>query len=246
MKDEKITATIPVRDFSQGDLLMVTARGVVKRTKLEAYSRPKKGGIIAVNLDKNDCLISVRLLFANQDVVLATRSGQAVRFSESAVRSVGRVSRGVRGVRLRGDDSVVAAVTGDEQVTLLTVCENGLGKRTPASEYRQTNRGGLGVINVKVTERTGKVVGVLDVRDDDEIIIMTRNGMAIRVPIRTIRCIGRNTQGVRLISLKPGDQVVSVARVVPEEEGSEEDDAPDTPGETGTALDDLEPQDGTT
>jgi DNA gyrase subunit A len=242
LKEERITATVPVRDFGKGDLFMITERGVVKRTELQAFSHPRKHGIIAVNLDDGDRLIAVRLVFPNQDLVIATRDGQAVRFPETAVRTMGRSARGVRGVRLRGDDRVVGAVTGQEDATLLTVCENGLGKRTRIREYRQTNRGGLGVINLKVTERTGRVVAVLDVVDEDQVIIMTQNGVAIRLPIRPIRCIGRATQGVKLISLSPGDRVVSVARVVPGEEGEGGEDDGDPPGPADAeAADEDEP-----
>ncbi|HRU05737.1 MAG TPA: DNA gyrase subunit A [Candidatus Brocadiia bacterium] len=221
VKDEKITATIPVRDFTKGDLFMFTERGVVKRTSLEAYSRPKKGGIIAVKLDEDDRLIAVRLVFPNQSVVVATRKGQAVRFPEATVRAMGRDARGVRAVKLRDDDRVVGAVAGAEDMTLLTVCENGMGKRTPIGEYRETNRGGLGVINIRVTEKNGDVVGVLDVIDEDELILMTQQGMTIRLPVKSVRVIGRATQGVKLIKVEEGDKVVSVARVEPEEEGAE-------------------------
>ena len=224
VKGERITATVPVRDFSKGDLFMFTERGLVKRTSLEAYSRPKRGGIIAVNLDEGDRLITVRAAFPNQDVVIATYQGQAVRFKESAVRTMGRNTRGVKGVRLREGDHVVGAVVGDEDCALLTVCEKGMGKRTAIREYRLTNRGGSGIINVKVTDRTGSVVGVRDVLDEDEIIIMTQKGKVIRVQMSAVRCIGRNTQGVKLIALDKRDKVVSFTRVEPDHNGDEDGD----------------------
>jgi len=218
---EKITSFVPARDFTEGDLLMVTEKGTVKRTPLSAYSRPKRNGIIAILLEKGDHLISVRHIFKNQQVLLATRNGMAVRFSEKAVRPTGRATRGVRGIRLRKGDGVVGSIVAEEDVTVLTVCENGYGKRTAVGAYRLTNRGGSGVINIKTTKRNGKVVGVLEVRDEDEVMIMTQGGKIIRSPMKNIRTIGRATQGVRVITLGKDDKVVAVARV-PQENGDSE------------------------
>jgi len=218
---EKITSFVPARDFTEGDLLMVTEKGTVKRTPLSAYSRPKRNGIIAILLEKGDNLISVRHIFKNQQVLLATRNGMAVRFSEKAVRPTGRATRGVRGIRLRKGDGVVGSIVAEEDVTVLTVCENGYGKRTAVGAYRLTNRGGSGVINIKTTKRNGKVVGVLEVRDEDEVMIMTQGGKIIRSPMKNIRTIGRATQGVRVITLGKDDKVVAVARV-PQENGDSE------------------------
>jgi len=155
-ENEKITSFIPVRDFEQGDLLMVTAQGTVKRTPLSAYSHPKKSGIIAIALDEGDHLIGVRQLFADQQVLLATRDGMAVRFPEKTVRSIGRTAHGVRGIRLHEGDSVEGVIIAKEEASVLTVCENGYGKRTAISEYRLTNRGGKGVINIRTSERTAR------------------------------------------------------------------------------------------
>ena len=228
---EKITSFVPVRDFSEGDLLMATEKGTVKRTSLSAYSRPKRNGIIAIRLEKDDRLIGVRQIFEGQQVVLATRNGTAIRFSEKVVRQMGRATRGVRGVRLRKGDSVVGLIIAEEDATVLTVCENGHGKRTAIGQYRLTNRGGTGVINIKTTARNGKVVGVLEVRDEDEVMIMTQRGKIIRSPVKNVRRIGRATQGVRVINLDKGDRVSAIARV-PEENGEdeieEEGSAPDT------------------
>jgi len=215
-ENEKITSFIPVRDFEQGDLLMVTAQGTVKRTPLSAYSHPKKSGIIAIALDEGDHLIGVRQIFPDQQVLLATRDGMAVRFPEKTVRSIGRTAHGVRGIRLHEGDSVEGVIIAQEQASVLTVCENGYGKRTAISEYRLTNRGGKGVINIRTTERNGKVVNVVEATDDDEVMILTHGGMAIRCPMQQVRMIGRATQGVRVINLEEGDRVVALAGLAKE------------------------------
>ena len=215
---ESVTSLLPARDFSQGDLLMATARGTVKRTALAAYSRPKRNGIIAIKLDQEDSLISVHHLLDDRQVLLATRDGMAVRFPAKAVRTMGRVARGVRGIRLAKEDSVVGLIVAEPDAAVLTVCENGYGKRTAINAYRLTNRGGKGVINILTTERNGKVVSVLEARDDDEIMVMTQGGMIIRSPVKTVRLIGRATQGVRVINLKSEDKVVALARIPRHEE----------------------------
>ncbi len=233
--NEKVASFIPARDFERGDLLMVTAHGTVKRTPLAAYSRPKKTGIIAITLEAGDYLMGVRHIFEGQQVLLATRDGMAVRFPEKTVRRVGRQAVGVRGIRLREGDSVVGLILADEKATVLTVCENGYGKRTAIREYRLTNRGGVGVINIKTTDRNGKVVEVVEAPDDDEVMILTQRGMAIRCPMSNLRTIGRATQGVRVITLEGDDKVVALARIPREladaadEEAAREAAAPTAP-----------------
>lgn len=223
LKDgEGVTSLIPVRDFDERQLVMATGNGTIKKTVLSAYGNPKKGGIIAINLDEGDKLIGVKLTNGKQDIILGTEQGKAIRFSEEDVRTMGRVTHGVKGITLKGDDRVRGMVVVDENATLLTVCENGFGKRTDFSEYPAHHRGGQGVINIKTTDRNGNVVALIDVRDEDELIMITAKGMVIRTPVRTIRSIGRNTQGVTLFSVEEGDKLVSVARVVPEEPTSEE------------------------
>jgi DNA gyrase subunit A len=224
--DEKITSFIPVRDFSEGDLLMATAQGTVKRTPLSDYGHPKKTGIIAIGLDEGDRLIGVRHIFPEQQVMLATRDGMAIRFPEKTVRRMGRSAHGVRGIRLEKDDLLVGLILADEKTTVLTVCENGYGKRTAVGEYRLTNRGGKGVINIKTTERNGKVIAVVEAHDDDEMMIMTERGMVIRCPMANVRTIGRNTQGVRVITLDEGDRAVVVARLAKEDAVSADEAAP--------------------
>ncbi|HHT9115620.1 MAG: DNA gyrase subunit A [Planctomycetes bacterium] len=220
---ENVTSLIPVRDFDERQLVMATSQGIIKKTVLNAYGNPKKGGIIAINLDKGDKLIGVRLTNGKQDIILGTEQGKAMRFSEENVRTMGRVTHGVKGIKLKEDDKVRDMVIVDENASLLTVCENGFGKRTDFSEYSAHHRGGQGVINIKTTERNGKVVALIDVRDTDELIMITAKGMIIRTPINTIRAIGRNTQGVKLFAVEEGDKLVSVARVVPEETKAETD-----------------------
>jgi DNA gyrase subunit A len=227
---EKITSFIPVRDFSQGDLLMATEKGVIKRTALSAYSNPKKKGIIAIRLDDDDRLIGVRTVFEGQQILLATRNGMAIRFEESKLRALGRVSRGVRGINLAKDDVVVGCILAEEGATVLTLCENGYGKRTAIEEYRLTNRGGKGVTNIKATKRNGKVVACLEVTDEDEVMFMTQGGMIIRTPVNTVRVIGRATQGVRLVNVKDNDTVVALARV-PKDENEDEESAEAETGE---------------
>ena len=220
---ENVSSLIPARDFDERQLVMATSHGIIKKTVLSAYGNPKKGGIIAINLDDGDKLIGVKLTNGKQDIILGTEQGKAMRFSEENVRTMGRVTHGVKGIKLKENDKVRDMVIVDENSSLLTVCENGFGKRTDFSEYPAHHRGGQGVINIKTTERNGKVVALIDVRDTDELIMITAKGMVIRTPINTIRAIGRNTQGVKLFDVEEGDKLASVARVVPEETKTETD-----------------------
>lgn len=220
---ENVTSFIPVRNFDDRQLVMATSHGIIKKTVLKAYGNPKKGGIIAINLDEGDTLIGVKLTNGKQDLILGTEQGKAVRFSEEDVRSVGRVSRGVKGIKLKNGDKVCGMVVVDDESSLMTICENGFGKRTNFEEYSAKNRGGQGVINIKTTERNGKVVGLLDVRETDELIMITKGGKVIRTPVNTIRVIGRNTQGVKLFDIGKSDKLISVARVIPEENPALED-----------------------
>ena len=228
-KDENVTSTIPVRKFDDRQLVMATKNGIIKKTVLSSFGRPKKGGIISIRLDDGDKLIGVKLTQGGQEIVLGTENGKAIRFSEEDVRCMGRATRGVKGIGLKGDDKVKGIVVVDKNATLLTVCENGFGKRTDYNEYSVQHRGGQGVINIKTSERNGKVVALMNVSDENELMMMTAKGMIIRAATNTIRSIGRNTQGVTLISLKAGDKVVSVAPVIGESEdeaeGAETDEA---------------------
>ncbi|HEX6924853.1 MAG TPA: DNA gyrase subunit A [Longimicrobiaceae bacterium] len=215
---DRLAALVPVRSFSSDRYLMfATRKGVVKKTVLSAYGNPRVTGINAINIAPADELIDVQLTNGNNEIILATRGGLAIRFSESDVREMGRATTGVRGITLTGDDVVVGMVVAKAGTTLLVVTENGMGKRSEIEEYRLQRRGGKGVINVKTTAKTGLVVAIKPVVPDDELMLITRNGIVNRQSVNGIRVIGRNTQGVRLINLDANDQVVDVACVVSEE-----------------------------
>ncbi|MEK7775645.1 MAG: DNA gyrase C-terminal beta-propeller domain-containing protein, partial [Candidatus Zixiibacteriota bacterium] len=215
---EMITAFCRVRAFDPDQyIVMATRKGTIKKTSLDAFSNPRVVGINAIDLPSDDELISAQITDGSFEVVLATRQGMAIRFNEQHVRSMGRAAYGVRGITLDDKDFVIGMVVVKRDSTLLVVTEHGYGKRTSIEDYRVTNRGGKGVINVKTTDRNGEVVSIKEVLNDDELIIITRNGIANRQNVKDISVIGRNTQGVRLISLKNGDVVTDVARVVKEE-----------------------------
>jgi DNA gyrase subunit A len=209
--DEKIAAFVTVKEFDESHFIVsATERGVVNKQPLVAYSNIRRDGINAMSLDEGDKMIECKLTNGNNDIILGTASGQAVRFHESAARELGRNTRGVRGIRLVGTDRVVSMIIVDESQQVLTVTENGYGKRTEVSEYRKTNRGGSGIINIKTSERNGPVVGLRGVTGDSDIMLMTKNGIIIRCDVGRISVIGRNTQGVRLINLEEGDKVVDI------------------------------------
>jgi len=214
--DEKISAVIPVREFKEDEfLIFATNKGLVKKTKLKAYSRPRKGGIWAINLNDGDDVVDVIKTDGTKQIILATKHGMAVRFNETDVRAVSRHSIGVRGIRLKKKgDKVVGMVVAEEDKTLLTVTENGFGKRTPISDYRLINRGGSGVINIKTTERNGGVVVIKSVTDEDELMFISVNGQVIRTSAKFISVISRNTQGVTLMRMNKGDKVTDAAKLV--------------------------------
>jgi len=215
--DEKVVAVVAVRDFDERFLVTATRNGQIKKTELAAYSNPRKGGIQATGINEGDVVIGVALTRGHDEIVLATNDGQAIRFKEDDVRPMGRTAAGVRGIHLREGDFVVDMAVVDPMSTLLTVCENGYGKRTDFDEYRIQGRGGYGIINIKTSARNGKVVAMKSVRDADELMLITLNGMIVRTGVNELRSIGRATQGVRVIALKPGDKLVAVARVATED-----------------------------
>ena len=220
----KVSEIVPVRAFDESRyLIQVTRKGQIKKTPLSAYGRPRKGGIIAMHIMEEDQLIAAAITEGDQEIMIVTKKGLAVRFKEEKVRSMGRNSQGVRGVSLQPGDEVVGMVVVKNDGVLLTICANGYGKRTPVSDYRLTNRGGKGVINIKTSERNGPVVSVMDVTEDSDVVIVTSNGILIRQPIREVSIIGRNTQGVRLINLDADDQVIDVARVENEDDDASEE-----------------------
>jgi DNA gyrase subunit A len=287
--EEKITSVIPVRRFDPSRcLLMATKRGVVKKTVLEAYSRPRAGGLIAINLEEGDSLVSTVLTQPGDEVVLSTQQGMAIRFDESDARPMGRDTRGVKGINLMEADEVVGMVVADPQGYLLTVCEKGFGKRTPfgantvgeeadaeeepgsgnqesevgsqesegagepaaeegegqsdrsGMKYRKQRRGGKGLRDIRTSERNGPVVCIISVRDGDELMLITQQGMVTRTRVDEVRVIGRNTQGVRLISLNENDKVVTAAKIAKEDVDQTESE----PGETnGQPIPELPPAD---
>ncbi len=223
--NEKITAILPVKEFVEDKFIMMATRlGVVKKTALLEYSHPRVGGIIALNLDEGDKLISVALTDGKQDVLLASKNGKSIRFKESDVRSIGRVGRGVRGMTLEEDDRVIGMEILNEQFTgstLFTVTENGFGKRTELSEYRLQSRGGKGIITIKTTERNGCVVDIKQVTGDYDLMLISDQGKILRIPVAGVSVIGRNTQGVRLMVTEENERIVAVARLAEKEEADE-------------------------
>jgi len=209
---EEITNVLRVREFdSESCVFFATRGGTVKKTKLEKYSRPKKGGIRAILLDEGDAVVGVTLTKPGDTLILCSKDGQAIRFDEKAAREMGRTSYGVRGIKLLGEDKVVGVVVAnDENATLITGCEQGYGKRSLVSEYPIKGRGGQGVIDIKTTDRNGPVVSVALAREGDDVLFITQTGMLVRTPVSEISTIGRNTQGVRLVNLKDGDKLVSL------------------------------------
>ncbi len=217
---EKINAYIPISKFDEEHyLLMVTKKGIVKKTVLSVFSNPRKTGIIAISLDEGDKLVSVKLTDGTRGIVIGTKHGKAIRFNENDVRDMGRSAYGVRGVKLVGEDEVVSMAVVEEDATLLTITEHGFGKRTGFEEYRIMNRGGQGVITIDVNIRNGSVVDIKTVREDDEIMVTTSRGIIIRVPVSGIRIQGRNTQGVKIMNVDDKDRVVGVATLAKEENG---------------------------
>ncbi len=216
---ETISAMVPVEDFTSARyVIMTTKRGLIKKTPLAAFGNPRTGGIRAISLDDGDELIAVKLTDGSQHIFLGTADGKAIQFREEDVRPMGRTARGVIGIDLEEGDALVAMEVVNPGATMLTVCEHGYGKRTALDEYRVQGRGGKGLINIKVTERNGRVVGIKQVTEADELMIMTTAGNLIRLPVRELAVISRNTQGVRLISLHDDDAVASVATIEEEPE----------------------------
>jgi DNA gyrase subunit A len=215
---------VPVREFSDDRfLLFCTRQGKVKKTALSAYSNIRSVGLNAINIREGDRLIDVKVTSGDDEVILASRKGKAIRFREEDCRSMGRTTEGVIGMRLRKDDVVVGMVTVRPDSTLLVVTEKGMGKRTEVDEYRLQGRGGQGVINMKLSKKTGDVVTIKSVQPEDQVMLITRNGVVNRQSAEEMRVIGRATQGVRLVSLDQGDTIVDVARVIPEDNGDAEE-----------------------
>ncbi len=212
-------------------VLFATQLGTVKKTSLEDFANCRKGGIIAIGIEQTDNLIEVKLTSGQSEAVLITREGMSIRFEESDVRSMGRPATGVRGISLEKEDRVVALAVVDTNATLLVAGENGIGKRTAFDEYRTQSRGGKGIITMKTTDKTGRVVGALTVTDKDEIMLLTQTGQMVRTPVDKIREAGRNTQGVKLINLNASDKLTAIARVI-----SENEEVPGVEGDSGLSV----------
>ncbi|HEV8176335.1 MAG TPA: DNA gyrase subunit A [Gemmatimonadales bacterium] len=217
--NEQIAALVPVREFSdEQSLIFATRQGTVKKTVLSAYGHVRASGICGINIDKDDELIDVQVCDQNSDIILATKDGMSIRFHHSDVRDMGRATTGVKGIELEKGDEVIGMVVVRRDASLLVVSEKGYGKRSELADYRVQKRGGKGIITLKKTDKTGSIVALMEVIPDDELMMITRHGVIIRLPVDGIRVIGRNTQGVKVMNLDSGDTVVDVARVVKEDE----------------------------
>ena len=246
-QDDKVRAYIMVDNLKDQEyidshyVVLVTRDGTVKKTSLEAYSRPRANGINAINVREGDMLLEARLTTGSSKIMIATRKGKAIRFDEEKLRPMGRNATGVRGVMLDGaDDQVVGMICVDDvQSDVLVVSEKGFGKRSQFDEYRETNRGAKGVKTIHVTDKTGELVAIVDVKGDEDLMIITRNGLTIRMGIDTLRVMGRATQGVKLINLREGDEIAAVAKVISEDE-QQEDSAEELSAETAADMASLQ------
>ena len=244
-QDDKVLAYIPVQDLKDADyvnenyVILATKKGLIKKTSLEAYSRPRTNGINAVTIREGDELLSARLTNGDSEILLGLRSGKAIRFHESKARAVGRTAMGVRGVTLADDkDEVIGMVCiQDASSDILVVSENGYGKRSAVDDYRVTNRGGKGVKTLQITEKTGELISILNVTDENDLMIINKSGIAIRLAVDELRVMGRATQGVRLISLRGKDSIAAVCKVPKSEDGQTEGDAPEGDAPEGTSGD---------
>jgi DNA gyrase subunit A len=229
---DKVKAFINLRSLTDTEyiqnnfIVMCTVKGIIKKTSLEAYSRPRQNGINAINIREGDSLLEAQLTNGTSEILLAVRSGKALRFNEKTVRPMGRTASGVTGIRYSDpEDAVVGMVCLDDPtISILVVSENGYGKRTELEDYRITNRGGKGVKTINITDKTGPLIAIKSVTDKDDLMIINKSGLIIRLPVTDLRLMGRATQGVRLINIRKGDSIAAVTDVVasPEVEGEEE------------------------
>src|SRR5690348_1952446 len=234
--DTKVQAILPVREFRDDQyLLFATKQGTVKKTALSAYANPRSNGIKAIKIESGDELMDVQITSGTNDIVLATRHGLSIRFHEQDVREMGRDTTGVKGIELGPRDQVIGMVVIKREATLLVVAEKGIGKCSPIDDYRVQKRGGKGIITIHRTDKTGDAVSIMEVLPEDELMLMTKQGILIRMPVKGIRVAGRNTQGVKLVNLDNSDLVMAVARVVPEEEGEGTDNGEDAEEELEAA-----------
>jgi DNA gyrase subunit A len=219
---EKVQAALGIRDFAtqaSSFIVLVTRRGTIKKTEVEAYSNPRRAGIIAINLHDDDELIAAKLTTGANEIILASKNGKAIRFPEDQVRGMGRNATGVRGMDLSDGDELVGMEILQPGATVLTVTERGFGKRTPLEDYRVQNRGGMGIITIRTSARNGQVIGIAQVVDDDQVMLITDAGQVLRCKVKSISTMGRATQGVRVMDLGEGEKLVAMARLA-------EDDTP--------------------
>jgi DNA gyrase subunit A len=244
-QDDTVKAYISVLDLNDEEyinnnyIILSTRRGVIKKTLLEAYSRPRQNGVNAITIKEGDKLLNANITNGEQEILIATKFGKAIRFNENIVRAIGRTAAGVRGIMLSGpEDAAIGMIcVGSEEEDILVVSENGYGKRSLLSDYRVTNRGGKGVKTLNITQKTGELIAILNVVDEDDVMIINRSGITIRMAVKNLKTIGRATQGVRLISLRDNDFIASVVKVPSngdEEEGNIEDQ--DDGNEAGTDV----------
>ena len=227
-KDEKITAFVTVKEFvDTKNIVMVTQNGTIKKTVLSAYSNVRRGGINALTIAPGDKLIEVKLTDGDNDIIIGTKKGMAIRFNEKEVRPMGRTATGVRGIKLSKDDIVIGLIVVKSSSTLLVVTDKGYGKRSSIDDYRITHRGGKGVITIRTGEKTGNLISMKEINDNDELVIITNGGMVIRLGVKKIRVMGRATQGVKLVNLKEGDSIADVARVISDDSNSDKDKTED-------------------
>ncbi len=220
---ERVQAALPVRSFddvADSFIVISTRSGVIKKTEMKAYANPRRGGIIAINLDKSDEVIAARRTNGEQEILIASKSGKGIRFHEREVRPMGRTASGVLGIHLTGSDEVVGMEILSPTHKILTATANGYGKRTPLEEYRTQKRGGQGIITIRTSDRNGEVVGIAQVSEEDEVMLITDGGKVLRCKVAGISSMGRATQGVRLIDCGPGEKLVSVARLAEDDEPS--------------------------
>lgn len=245
--EEQVTAFLPVRDLNEEGkfIFMVTRSGIVKKTALQAFSNPRTSGIIALDIDKGDALIDVQITSGDDNILIATYRGMSIRFPEKDVRPMGRTARGVIGIRLEKGDYVTGVSLAHDDLTVLSITENGFGKRTKVGEYRMQHRGGSGVINIKTTDRNGNVVGMLTVDDNDEIVLVATDGVVIRTAVKDLRTIGRNTQGVKVMTPQAGAKVSAVARAVAEEKEDALTESGDVADGGGDEVEEAELNDDT-
>jgi DNA gyrase subunit A len=222
---ERVQASLAVRDFDEAAsnfVVLVTRMGVIKKTAVSAFSNPRRGGIIAINVGDDDELIAARRTSGSNEIILASKRGKSIRFPEAQVRPMGRAATGVRGMDLKDGDELVGMEILSPGATVLTVTANGYGKRTPLEDYRVQNRGGMGIITIRTSERNGEVIGIAQVVDDDQVMLITNAGKVLRCRVATISTMGRATQGVRLMELNDGEALVAMARLAEEDTGEGE------------------------